>query len=260
MIIWKCKFCEKELEQKDKYTKSGHLSKCKEFKKFKDCVLTKEYLFEEYITLNKSAIEIAKNNNLESATTVIKLLKQYDIETRDIKSSKNEREKNKRKQTNIHKYGVEHNFSKTHPSRVQWEKKMFEEFGITNIFQRIDIVDKITNKKFENGFIIPRNLKTDVLEKYYSDVWYYTNKNFNKFYNDINPENFKRGVNTYHLDHKVSILYGFLNGISPEIIAHKCNLEMLYYKDNLQKQANCSLTLEQLNFRIKEFENIKGKK
>ena len=136
---------------------------------------------------------------------------------------------------------------------------MFEEFGITNIFQRSDIVEKITNKKAENGFIIPRHLKTDILEKYYADVWYYTNKNYNTFYNIINPENLKRGIITYHLDHKISILYGFLNDVSPEIIGHKCNLEMLYYKDNLRKRANCSITIDELTLKIKEFENKKVK-
>ena len=56
-VLWK------RIRAKNKYTKSGHLAKCKEFKKFKVEVLTKEYLYEEYILLNKSAIEIAKNNS-----------------------------------------------------------------------------------------------------------------------------------------------------------------------------------------------------
>ena len=180
----------------------------------------------------------------------------YNIPTRNISESKNEREKNKRKETNINRYGIEHNFCKEHPSRKQWEQEMFEEYGINNIFQRDDIVKRITEIKYERGYIIPREYKDDILEKYYADVWYLTNKNFNKFYNEINPENYKRGRNTYHLDHKISIMYGFVNGISPELISHRCNLEMLYYKDNLSKSVKCSLTLDELLERIEEYDRI----
>lgn len=47
-----------------------------------------------------------------------------------------------------------------------------------------------------------------------------------------------RGHNTFHLDHKVPIYYGFKNSIPPEVIADIINLELLPYKENLKKGCN----------------------
>lgn len=51
----------------------------------------------------------------------------------------------------------------------------------------------------------------------------------------------KRGFNSYHLDHKISIRYGFDNGIPAENIAHESNLEMVYWKDNIRKADDCKI-------------------
>ena len=45
----------------------------------------------------------------------------------------------------------------------------------------------------------------------------------------------KRGWDSYHIDHKVSIHYGFKNGIEPEKIADISNLRMILKKDNCDK-------------------------
>lgn len=256
MENWTCKFCNHNLELKNKYTKSGHLAKCKKYKTFKKEVLTKEYLVDEYVTKKRSALEIAQEYQLESASTIIKLLHLYNIQSRSISESKTELQRNKSKQTNLTRYGAEHNFCKNSTSRIKWESEMFEKYGIINVFQRKDIIDKISQIKYNKGFIVPREFKTNELEKYYSDVWYYTTVNYNKFYNDININNVKRGHRTYHLDHKISITYGFINNIDPSIIGHKCNLEILYYKDNLIKGTKCSLSLDELLNRIKEYEQL----
>jgi hypothetical protein len=50
----------------------------------------------------------------------------------------------------------------------------------------------------------------------------------------------------YHLDHKYSIVRGFLDNIEEEIIASPLNLEIKSSKDNLSKQGNCDITLEEL--------------
>jgi len=41
----------------------------------------------------------------------------------------------------------------------------------------------------------------------------------------------------YHLDHKISISYGFYNNISPEEIGDISNLRFIYWKDNIIKQG-----------------------
>jgi hypothetical protein len=62
----------------------------------------------------------------------------------------------------------------------------------------------------------------------------------------------KRGLagveGAYHLDHKYSILEGFKNDISPEIIGNINNLEFLPWIENTRKNANCSISISQLNY------------
>ena len=51
-------------------------------------------------------------------------------------------------------------------------------------------------------------------------------------------ENWKlrgRRTNDYHLDHIVSIKYGFVNGILPEVIGNIRNLRFIPRKENLRK-------------------------
>jgi len=79
-------------------------------------------------------------------------------------------------------------------------------------------------------------------ETYYqSDAW-------NRYKMDVinitkgqslsNLENFdKRGRWTYHLDHKISIYEGFVKKVSPEVIGHISNLQMLWWRDNLRKNT-----------------------
>jgi len=79
-------------------------------------------------------------------------------------------------------------------------------------------------------------------------VWKYTNNNYKKYYNVINPLNLNRGKLKfdYNIDHKFSISEGFKNGITPKIIASVYNLEMLTRSENLSKGSKCSIKLENL--------------
>lgn len=45
-----------------------------------------------------------------------------------------------------------------------------------------------------------------------------------------------RGKGSFHLDHIVSIAYGFHNKIEPELIGNICNLRYLWYADNISKR------------------------
>jgi hypothetical protein len=58
---------------------------------------------------------------------------------------------------------------------------------------------------------------------------------YRKFKAEINPHNYPRGVKTYHLDHKVPIIEGFIQGLDPTILAHKSNLQMLSGPENISK-------------------------
>ena len=58
---------------------------------------------------------------------------------------------------------------------------------------------------------------------------------YRKYKAEINPHNHPRGLKTYHLDHKFPIIEGFLQGVDPEILADKSNLQMLPSIQNISK-------------------------
>ena len=69
----------------------------------------------------------------------------------------------------------------------------------------------------------------------------------------------KRGMlyedGAYHLDHKISKKFGYLNNISPILIGDIENLEFIPAKQNCVKRANCSMTFGELLARIEMREN-----
>ena len=86
----------------------------------------------------------------------------------------------------------------------------------------------------------------DKFEKYKNDVIKVTKKQ--PLYKLSNYD--KRGNSgiegAYHLDHKYSILEGFKNNISPNIIGDIKNLEFISWEDNIKKRAKCSITINEL--------------
>jgi hypothetical protein len=50
-----------------------------------------------------------------------------------------------------------------------------------------------------------------------------------------------RGWHKFHIDHKISIKWGFDNNIPPKHIAHIDNLRMLWWKDNFNKNIVCEV-------------------
>jgi len=54
-------------------------------------------------------------------------------------------------------------------------------------------------------------------------------------------------------DHRVSIKFGYNNNISPDIIGHLSNCELLPFSINAKKSSSCSITIEQLLLEIQEF-------
>lgn len=94
-------------------------------------------------------------------------------------------------------------------------------------------------------------------EDYFIFVRALTERNYNVFYNIINPKGLKRGFKkNNHLDHIYSISQGFKDKINPYHIAHPCNLQMLKVRDNKKKSADCGHTKEQLNEKIELFGDV----
>jgi hypothetical protein len=50
----------------------------------------------------------------------------------------------------------------------------------------------------------------------------------------------------YHIDHRISVAFGYRNEVPASVIGHLANLQMLPALENNSKGANCSLTLEAL--------------
>lgn len=55
-------------------------------------------------------------------------------------------------------------------------------------------------------------------------------------------------------DHMYSVSQGFANDISPQLISHPANCELMIHKINNKKNTKSSLSLQQLKERIKEFQ------
>jgi len=109
--------------------------------------------------------------------------------------------------------------------------------------------------KIERNLISDPKLK-DEFDIYRENVRKLSNDNYQKFYYDINPNNLPRG-NDYHLDHKFSILDGFLSNKLPEEIAHPSNLQIISAKENQSKGSKSYIDEYSKN---KEYKEIKNKK
>lgn len=125
--------------------------------------------------------------------------------------------------------------------KKQVGKKVRETVSLRTKEESRVVGQNIRNGMVENGRAIPEEL-ADAFDLYKRKVWAETNRN------DLTIlENYsKRSRTGYHLDHKYSIWQGFTNNVSPEIIGHIKNLEMLPYQENLSKFNKCSITLQQL--------------
>ena len=106
-------------------------------------------------------------------------------------------------------------------------------------FKQIRNSDEYKNRMVELGYW--RNEK-DVpeYEKYKTEVRILTENNYRKYFYEI--PNAKKRSREYHLDHKISINFGFNNKISPEIISHHSNLEVIHHSINESKFVNNSIT------------------
>lgn len=67
-------------------------------------------------------------------------------------------------------------------------------------------------------------------------------------------QGYKLGKQTLHVDHIFSIFDGFKKKVSPKIMSHPCNLQILTAKQNSSKGFKSAITKEELLRRIKAME------
>lgn len=88
---------------------------------------------------------------------------------------------------------------------------------------------------------IKRHYDKTALDKYSRKVRYLTELEYSKYHKEINPRGLPRTLcgteYGYQLDHIISITRSFYLGISCEKCASKDNLQMLTWKDNLNKRS-----------------------
>lgn len=98
--------------------------------------------------------------------------------------------------------------------------------------------------KITKGLIMPVEHRSAF--KRYSDLVHYETKVGKK----IVSEGYKLGLagedGAYQVDHMYSVSSGFKNGLSPFLIGHLNNLEVLEWEDNLTKHGSSSISIDEL--------------
>lgn len=255
-----CKFCNQTYIKKNKYSVSVHNRTCEGLKRLKDIVLTKEYFEKEYILKERSAIDIANEHGLTSSTLINNLLKKYDIPKRNIsESAKTYTVREKYKNTCLGRYGTENCLSRGSEVRDKMEEYMLETYGVINPFEIEELKELIhqnsMESKYANGTCVkPEDLTEWKIYRY--NAINIANKNYKDYYNFINIDEVPRGRNLYHLDHIMSIKWGFENNINPELISHPSNLRMITEFENISKSDRCDLTEQEFYDNIEMFNKI----
>lgn len=75
------------------------------------------------------------------------------------------------------------------------------------------------------------------------------------WYSPVNKHNNPDGVSR---DHMYSISAGYKNKVPATILAHPANCRIILQKDNFEKLSKCSITLDELNERIREWNEKYG--
>lgn len=142
------------------------------------------------------------------------------------------------KATMLDRYGYENNFHSTEKQN-DYREWMNDDTKVSNA------LEKAKQTRIERGLQIPDEDKS-AQEMYLVEVQKVTERNYKEFKHLINPNDLHRTTGKYHLDHIFSKHQGFIDGVSPEVIGHYTNLQMLWHSDNESKCARSDLTLTQL--------------
>jgi len=140
------------------------------------------------------------------------------------------------KQTKLERYGNEN-----YNNLEQMKKTCIENFGVENPRYSDIVNEKIqTNRRKtmeEKGTMIPLDQKTEFY-LYKKQVMKITESNDLSQLEHIEKRGMAGIPGAYHLDHKISIFYGFTNKISVDIIGHIENLRMIPWEENYKKGKN----------------------
>lgn len=142
--------------------------------------------------------------------------------------------------------------------KIQRANSKIDENGLSG-YQKIALkaAPKIRKSNEKNGCWAKLSTKSE-FEKYKRAVCREQRKYASNIRNLPNFE--KRGPSgnpgAYHLDHRISVWYGFVHKIDPSVIGHICNLQFKPWMDNNKKWSKCDISISDLITMI----DAKGKK
>jgi len=188
---------------------------------------------------NKSLDEKLKIKQKQKITNVIKYGENYAA-SRAMKRSKETiiKTETARKNAMMKKYGT---YNLMHVDSIKQKAK--NSFKFRTVEQKLKTANKIRSTRIKNGSCIDDHDERMFLsfKKYRRRVRYLTNKTIK-----TNHELFSNRGKTFHVDHKVSVLYGYKNKIPPNIIANINNLELKHFVDNIRKGFKNSISIDEL--------------
>jgi hypothetical protein len=152
--------------------------------------------------------------------------------------------KEKYKKTCLTKYGSEHYFS-SELGKEKIKNSFVEKYGSVENKHTSSVLKGLETRREKGQIYKWGKEELQDMVKYRRSVRYYTEKNYKKYKDIINPENFKRGHKKYHLDHVYPILEGWKNKIDPKDISDYRNLKMLKHDENRNKSAKTNIKIEE---------------
>lgn len=167
-------------------------------------------------------------------------LKNYGVEIPIF----SEEVKNKSKETNILKYGKEY-ASQSSLFKSKMKVNLLEKYGVDHISKLDTTKKKLKSTNVAKGVWLDSSHLSD-FERYKRLVWSETHKHKKALLNFELRGKLSSNKDSYHIDHKYSILEGFKNGVLPTIIGNKNNLIMVPGLENIQKGSKCSEALENI--------------
>lgn len=143
--------------------------------------------------------------------------------------------------------------------KSEWRKEKFkttciERYGASAPSGNKKIMEKIYTTKVERGLFKTPDERS-AYKNYANIVHGLTQKQPLHLLQNFHLRG-KTGIpGAYQVDHEFSIFDGYTMSVAPEVVAHFSNLRMIPAEENRKKWHHSTITLNELERRILEFEN-----
>lgn len=209
---------------------------------------TKEFLYNEYITLEKSLPDLQKEYNITYDHT-LKLLKFYNIPKRSIsQATKTKTFKSKLHTTLQERYGVSTNISQVESVKIKKLNKCLDQYGVDNFFKKHDF------KKIKNeGYIKKYGMDfADWKKQSNQQIWSNkTSDEKNEWLNKSILADSVRNRPRIRNGYSVSKAEGIISDILALLkITHTRQYPVQYYIDNKKKYYYYDFYIPELNLLI----------